>query len=89
MFGRNKVEKGLSKRKLKKIKKAMENMGSNSVITLPWLETPLIPSVMWNETPLKDPMDVIKARMLDRCCGACGTLARESASFCAECGVSL
>ena len=56
-------EKGLSKRKLRKIKKAMGDMGSNSVVTIPWVETPLIPIVAWDEEPLKDPLDHMKSNV--------------------------
>ena len=63
-------EKGLSRRKLKKIKKAMNNIGSNSVITIPHLSEPLIPIVAWDEEPLKDPLDYIKSNI----CGGCGTV---------------
>ena len=80
-------EKGLSKRKLKKIKKAMGDMGSNSVITIPYLEEPLIPIVAWDEYRLKDPLDHIKSNI----CGGCGSLLQNSGChvYCMFCGVNI
>ncbi|KKL88378.1 hypothetical protein LCGC14_1925300 [marine sediment metagenome] len=78
-------EKGLSKREFKKIKKAMDNIGNNSVMAIPYLSEPLIPIVAWNEEPLKDPLDYIKSNI----CGGCGTMGKAWASFCIECGVAL